>query len=86
MTALLHRTKGQRLFEDDIGYDDVAHLVSRRVIEDCLDKICHSTNVLEANSCIVNSLEDDEDDNGRPRPDISRMAKVVDGAFKKHGF
>lgn len=83
MTALLHRTKGQRLSENDIGYDDVSHLVSRRVIEDCLDKICHNTNVLEANNCIVNSLEDVNDGS---RLDISRMVKVVNEAFKKHGF
>lgn len=83
MTALLHRTKGQRLSENDIGYDDVVHLVSRKVIEDCLDKICHNTNVLEANTCIVNSLEDANDGS---RPDISKMVKVVNEAFKKHGF
>ena len=83
MTALLHRTKGQRLSENDIGYDDVSHLVSRRVIEDCLDKICHNTNVLEANNCIVNSLEDANDGS---RLDISKMVKVVNEAFKKHGF
>ena len=80
MTALLHRTKSQRLSEDDIGYDDVTHLVSRRVIEDCLDKICHNTNVLEANNYIVNSLEDAND---RSRLNI---VKVVNEAFKKHGF
>ena len=83
MTALLHRTKGQRLSENDIGYDDVVHLVSRKVIEDCLDKICHNTNVLEANNYIVNSLEDTNDGS---RPDISKMIKVVNEAFKKHGF
>ena len=83
MTALLHRTKGQRLSENDIGYDDVSHLVSRRVIEDCLDKICHNTNVLEANNYIVNSLEDANDGS---IPDISKMVKVVNEAFKKHGF
>ena len=83
MTALLHRTKSQRLSEDDIGYADVTHLVSRRVIEDCLDKICHNTNVLEANNCIVNSLESI---NGIARPEISRMMKTVNEAFKKHGF
>lgn len=83
MTALLHRTKGQRLSENDIGYDDVAHLVSRKVIEDCLDKICHNTNVLEANNYIVNSLEDANDGS---RLDISKMVKVVNEAFKKHGF
>lgn len=83
MTALLHRTKGQRLSENDIGYDDVVHLVSRKVIEDCLDKICHNTNVLEANNYIVNSLEDANDGS---RLDISEMVKVVNEAFKKHGF
>ena len=83
MTALLHRTKGQRLSENDIGYDDVVHLVSKKVIEDCLDKICHNTNVLEANNYIVNSLEDANDGS---RPDISKIVKVVNEAFKKHGF
>ena len=83
MTALLHRTKGQRLSENDIGYDDVVHLVSRKVIEDCLNKICHNTNVLEANNYIVNSLEDANDGS---RLDISNMVKVVNEAFKKHGF
>ena len=83
MTALLNRTKGQRLSENDIGYDDVVHLVSRKVIEDCLNKICHNTNVLEANNYIVNSLEDANDGS---KLDISKMVKVVNEAFKKHGF
>ena len=69
--------------ENDIGYDDVVHLVSRKVIEDCLNKICHNTNVLEANNYIVNSLEDANDGS---RLDISKMVKVVNEAFKKHGF
>ena len=83
MTALFHRAKGQRLSEDDIEFDDVAHLVSRKVIEDCLDKICHNTNVLEANNCIVNSLDDFNDGS---RADIARMSSHVDATFKKYGF
>ena len=55
MTALLHRSKNQKFNEaDEIGYDDVTHLVSRRTIENCLDIICHNTNVLEANNMILN--------------------------------
>lgn len=83
MTALLHRSKGQRLSEDDIGYDDVVHLVSRKVIEECLDKICHNTNVLEANNCIVNSLDSSV---FRDTPIIGKMASYVNAAFKKHGI
>lgn len=83
MVALSHRAKGQRLSEDDIQFDDVAHLVSRKTIEDCLDIMCHNTNVLEANNCIVNSLEDVNDGS---RLNISSMVKVVNEAFKKHGF
>ena len=56
MTALLHRSGNQKFNEaDEIGYDDVTHLVSRKVVEDCLDIICHNTNVLEANNEIVNN-------------------------------
>ncbi len=83
MTALLHRSKSQRFNENDIEFDDVTYLVSRKVIEECLDIICHNTNVLEANNCIVNSLEDVNDGS---RLDISRMMNVVNEAFKKHGF
>lgn len=50
MTALLHRSKSQRFNETDIGFDDVSHLVSRKTIEECLDIVCHNTNVIEANN------------------------------------
>lgn len=56
MTALLHRSGNQKFNEaNEIGYDDVTHLVSRKVVEDCLDIVCHNTNVLEANNEIVNN-------------------------------
>lgn len=53
MTALLSRAKGQRLSEQDIEFDDVAHTVSRKTIEDCLDIMCHNTNVIEANNALL---------------------------------
>ena len=53
MTALLSRAKGQRLSEQDIEFDDVAHTVSRKTIEDCLDIVCHNTNVIEANNALL---------------------------------
>ena len=83
MTALLHRSKSQRFNENDIEFDDVTYLVSRKVIEDCLDIICHNTNVLEANNCIVNSLDSSI---FRDTPIISKMASYVNVAFKKHGI
>ena len=52
-TALAHRAKGQKFTESDIiEYNDVVHNVSRRVIESCLDIMCHNTNVLEANNAL----------------------------------
>lgn len=39
--------------DNEIEFDDVSHLVSRRTIEEYLDIICHNTNVLEANHKIV---------------------------------
>ena len=53
MTALLDRSKSSRFDENEIEYGDVVHLVSRHVIEDCLDIMCHNTNVLEANNGIL---------------------------------
>lgn len=53
MTALLSRAKGQRLSEQDIEFDDVVHTVSRKTIEDCLDIMCHNTNVIEANNALL---------------------------------
>lgn len=54
-TALSDRAKGQRFNEEDdfIAYDDIAHMVPRRVVEGCLDIICHNTNVLEANNMLL---------------------------------
>ena len=58
MVALSHRAGGQRFNEaDEMSFDDVSHMVSRRTLENCLDIICHNTNVLEANNYIVNSLD-----------------------------
>lgn len=54
MVALSHRSNGQRLSEDDeMQFNDVSHMVSRRKVEDCLDIICHNTNVLKANNAIL---------------------------------
>lgn len=55
-TASLSNTKGQRYNENEIQFDDVRRGVSRKVLEECLDIICHNTNVLEANGIIRNSL------------------------------
>lgn len=72
MTALLHRAKSAQFNEEDIGFDDVAHLVSRKTVEDCLDIMCHNTNVLEANNSILLDAFD-----GSP---------VYGELFKKHGI
>lgn len=85
MVALSHRAKGQRLSEDDIQFDDVAHLVSRKTIEDCLDIMCHNTNVLEANNCIVNSLDNVKSVKNHDQVSGSIQA-IVNNAFEKHGI
>ena len=72
MTALLHRSKNQRFNEDDISFDDVSHLVSRRTVEKCLDIMCHNTNVLEANNSLLLDAYD-----GSP---------LYGDLFKKHGI
>lgn len=79
------RAKGQKFNEaDEITYDDVAHVVPRKKLEECLDIICHNTNVLEANNCIVNSLERLNSVAAREKL-INGMKKHVDAAFAKHG-
>ena len=50
MSAILQKSKNQRYNENEIEFDDVVHGVSRRTIEDCLDIVCHNTNVLSANT------------------------------------
>ena len=85
MVALSHRAKGQRLAEDDIQFDDVAHLVSRKTIEDCLDIMCHNTNVLEANNCIVNSLDNVKSIKNHDQVSGGIQA-IVNKAFEKHGI
>ena len=71
MIALSDRAKGQRLAEDnEISYDDVSHMVSRRTIERCLNIICHNTNVLEANNFML--------------LDTYQGSKVYGKYFKKH--
>ena len=72
MTALLHRSKNQRFNEDEIGFDDVSHLVSRRTVENCLDIMCHNTNVLEANNSLLIDAYDD--------------SPLYGDLFKKHGI
>jgi len=61
MTALLSRSKNQRFNEDDdyLSQDNISRLVSRKTIEQCLDIICHNTNVLIANNHIINELYKD---------------------------
>ena len=85
MVALSHRAKGQRLSEDEIQFDDVAHLVSRKTIEDCLDIMCHNTNVLEANNCIVNSLDNIKSVKNHDQVSGS-IQTIVNNAFEKHGI
>lgn len=41
-----------RYNEDEISWQDVRRNVSKKVLEECLDKICHSTEVLDANTDI----------------------------------
>lgn len=54
LTALLSKSQNQRFNEsDEIQFDDVSRLISRRTIEKCLDIICHNTNVLLANNHIT---------------------------------
>lgn len=80
--ALTHNAQGQRFNESDfMTYGDVSHGVSRRVIEQCLDIICHNTNVLEANNNIRLMPVGDFPTNVNCKyPDI--VAK----AFEKHGI
>lgn len=54
MVALLQRSNSQKFYEsDEIEFDDVSHMISRRTIENCLDIVCHNTNLLEINRKIV---------------------------------
>lgn len=72
-TALSDRAKGQKFNEDDeLAYDDVVHNVSRRTVEDCLDIICHNTNVLEANNKML--------------IDAFQGSRYFGKLFKKHGI
>lgn len=74
MTALMHKSKGQRYNENEIDFDTTAHFVSRRTVERCLDIICHNTNVLEVNGVIV------------LRYDITKHKAGYEHLFKKHGI
>lgn len=85
MTALLHRAKNQRFDEEEIAFDDVTHLVSRRVVESCLDIMCHNTNVLEANNIIVNSLDSLKSIKNSEQLSTEMIA-VVNNAFAKRGI
>lgn len=48
----MHRAKGQRFNEEELNYSNLSHMVSRKKIEECLDIVCHNTNVLEANNML----------------------------------
>ena len=76
------RSKGQRYNESDfMSYNDVSHGVSRRTVEECLDIICHNTNVLEANNNIRLMPVGDFPTNVECKhpEDVAR-------AFKRHGI
>ena len=76
--------KGQR-YLSELDYADVRRGVSRKVIEECLDIICHNTNVLEANNLIVNSLDGIKSIKNHEQ--ISNdILNYVEFSFKKHGF
>ena len=80
--AMMHNTKGQRLSEMDfMTYGDVSHSVSRRTIEQCLDIICHNTNVLEANNNIRLMPVGDS-----PVHVNCKYPEAVAKAFQKHGI
>ena len=49
---MMDAAKGQR-YLSELDYSDVRRGVSRKVIEECLDIVCHNTNVLEVNNYIV---------------------------------
>lgn len=50
--AMLDAAHGQQ-YVSELDYENVRRGVSRRTIEDCLDIICHNTNVLSANNIIM---------------------------------
>lgn len=52
---MMDAAKGQR-YLSELDYEDVRRSVSKNTIEDCLDIICHNTNVLVANNCIIRSI------------------------------
>lgn len=86
ITAVYVKSKGQRFNEaDEISFDDVSRGVSRKVVEDCLDIVCHNTNVLEANNYIVNSLDRLKSIKNHEQLSTG-MQNVVNAAFKKYGF
>ena len=80
--ALTHNAKGQRYNESEpMSYKDVSHGVSRRVLEQCLDIICHNTNVLEANNNIRLMPVGDF-----PTNVSCKYPEIVARAFEKHGI
>lgn len=54
-TASSINADGQKYNENEIQFNDVRRGVSRKVLEECLNIICHNTNVLEANGIIRNA-------------------------------
>ena len=81
--AMMDAAKGQR-YLSELDYSDVRRGVSRKVIEECLDIVCHNTNVLEANNLIVNSLDGIKAIKNHEQ--ISQIFKYVESAFEKHGL
>ena len=51
--AMMDAAGGQR-YLSELDYENVRRGVSKKTIEQCLDLICHNTNVLEANNLLVN--------------------------------
>lgn len=91
--ALSDKAKGQRFSEsgleyefNDYEYDDVAHFVSRKSLQECLDIMCHNTNVLEANNCIVNGSIGKDANLPHASKLIESMIPHVEKAFENHGI
>ena len=71
-SAKLDNAKGKYINEYELSWYDVRRNVSRKTLEDCISKICHNINVLEANAVICGRID-------YPSIDIQKM-------FIKLGF
>ena len=70
---MMDAAKGQKYIAE-LDYEDVRRGVSRKKIEECLDIICHNTNVLEANNFIVYNTHN-YDDNDKSKACIRIFEK-----------